>query len=55
MKHAKAHTGTYSCTECCLEFDLVSEESLKCDRCGNPLYKGSLDDILGDEEEEPAA
>jgi DNA-directed RNA polymerase subunit RPC12/RpoP len=55
MKRAKTHTGTYSCPECCLEFDLVAEEALKCDRCGGPLYRGTLDEVLDGEEDEPAA
>lgn len=49
MKQPKLHTGIYSCLECCIEFDLAAEESLKCDRCGGQLMKGGLDDF--DEEE----
>ena len=55
MKQKKLHTGTYCCPECCIEFDLTAEESLKCDRCGGVLLKGSLDDFEneGDEDTEP--
>ncbi len=49
MKQKKLHTGIYHCPACCIEFDLVAEESLKCDRCGGPLAKGSLDEIWDDE------
>lgn len=55
MKHAMTHTGTYSCPECCLEFDLVAEEPLKCDRCQGPLYQGTLDEVLEDEEDTPGS
>src|SRR5258708_40343560 len=51
MKHKKQHTGLYCCPECCLEYDLVAEESLKCDECGGPLVSGSLDDFEDGEEE----
>lgn len=50
MKQKKIHTGTYHCPECCIEFDLVAEESLKCDRCGGSLARGSLDDMWDDDE-----
>ena len=52
MKQRKTHTGTYCCPECCLEFNLVAEESLKCDQCSGPLYQGTLQDVL-DEEIDP--
>src|SRR5205807_3556993 len=32
MKRAKIHSGTYSCPECLIEFELFAEESLKCER-----------------------
>ncbi len=52
MKRKKFHTGTYHCPACFIEFDLVAEESLKCDQCGGPLAKGALDDIWDDGEDE---
>jgi DNA-binding MarR family transcriptional regulator len=52
MKRKKVHSGTYHCPACFIEFDLVAEESLKCDQCGGPLAKGPLDDIWADEGEE---
>jgi hypothetical protein len=51
MKHPKLHSGIYCCPDCCIEFDLMAEESLKCDRCGGALIKGTLED-LGVEEDE---
>ena len=51
MKQHKTHTGTYCCPECCIEFDLMAEESLKCDRCGGPLNKGSLEDLWAVEDD----
>ncbi len=52
MKQTKTHTGTYCCPDCCIEFNLVAEESLKCDRCSGPLAKGSLEDYWADEGDE---
>ncbi len=52
MKRSKTHTGTYSCPDCCIEFDLMAEESLKCDRCGGPLSKGSLEDLWAEEDDD---
>ncbi len=52
MKTRKTHTGLYCCPECCEEFDLVADESLKCDDCGGLLYKGSLEDFEEDFESE---
>jgi len=52
MKVPNLHTGTYHCPECCIEFDLDDEESLKCDRCKGPLLKGSLVDEEDEEDEE---
>lgn len=51
MKHKKQHTGLYCCPECCFEYNLVAEESLKCDECSGPLVSGSLDDFEDGEEE----
>ena len=52
MKTRKTHTGLYCCPECCVEFDLVADENLKCDDCGGLLYQGSLEEVL-DEDFEP--
>lgn len=52
MKRTKTHTGTFYCPTCFIEVELVNEESLKCDKCKGPLAQGSLDDFLGDEEDE---
>jgi hypothetical protein len=49
MKQRKTHTGIYCCPECCTEFDLTADESLKCDKCGGLLYRGSLEDVLDDD------
>ncbi len=51
MKRKKLHTGTYHCPACFIEFDLVAEESLRCDQCQGPLAKGPLDDIWDDDED----
>lgn len=51
MKQHKTHTGTYCCLECYIEFDLMAEESLKCDRCGGPLSKGRLEDLWAEEDD----
>jgi DNA-binding MarR family transcriptional regulator len=52
MKRKKLHTGTYHCPACFTEFELVAEESLKCDQCGGPLAKGDLGEVWADDEEE---
>jgi predicted ArsR family transcriptional regulator len=52
MKRKKLHTGTYHCPACFIELELVAEESLKCDQCGGPLAKGSLDEVWADDEED---
>jgi hypothetical protein len=49
MKQRKSHTGTYSCPECCVEYDLTDEPVLKCDQCGGALYKGTVEEVLGAE------
>ena len=49
MKTLKSHTGIYSCLTCYVEFDLLSETSLKCDKCGGPLVKGTLDEWVDDD------
>jgi len=51
MKRKKLHTGTYHCPACFIEFDLVAEESLKCNQCGGPLAKGPLEEIWEDDDE----
>jgi hypothetical protein len=51
MKQHKTHTGTYCCLECYIEFALTAEESLKCDHCGGPLSKGSLEDLWAEEDD----
>ena len=48
MKRKKLHTGIYHCPACFIELDLIAEESLKCDQCGGPLDKGSLDVVWDD-------
>jgi hypothetical protein len=50
MKRKKLHTGVYHCPVCFIELDLMAEESLKCDQCGGPLNKGSLDEIWDDDD-----
>jgi len=52
MRRKKLHSGTYHCPACFVEFDLIAEESLKCDQCQGPLAKGPLDDIWDDGEDE---
>lgn len=48
MKRKKSHTGAFYCRGCYIEFDLVAEEALRCDRCGGPLAKGTVDEALDD-------
>jgi len=50
-KTRKMHTGVFSCPDCCVEFNLVMDETLKCDDCGGPLVSGSLDKYFDDEDE----
>lgn len=52
MKQKKTHTGTFHCPHCYIEFELFSEESLKCDACGGPLAPGSLDEVWDDEDDD---
>ncbi len=52
MKRKKLHTGTYHCPACFIEFDVVAEESLRCDQCQGLLANGPLDDIGDDGEDE---
>lgn len=57
MKTAKTHTGTYSCLDCMVEFDLVAETRLKCDDCKGALLRGALEDLCdedGGTEDDPA-
>ena len=49
-KIRKMHTGIFSCPDCYVEFSLFMDEQLKCDDCGGPLYSGSLDKYLDDED-----
>jgi hypothetical protein len=51
MKTVKKHTGLYSCPKCCVEFDLFMDEDLKCDRCGEPLVAGTLDQYFVDDDD----
>ncbi len=51
VKTLKKHTGLYSCPKCCVEFDLFMDEDLKCDRCGEPLVSGSLNDYFVDDDD----
>lgn len=51
MKRKRLHTGIYHCPTCFIEFDLVAEESLRCDQCQGPLAKGPLEDIWDDDED----
>ncbi len=44
MKQPKLHTGTFHCPECCVEFDLLADPSLKCEECGGPLIRGTLEE-----------
>jgi DNA-directed RNA polymerase subunit RPC12/RpoP len=55
MKHAKTHTGTYSCLNCCVDYDLVAETHLKCDECGAALLRGTLDELCEDDDGEETA
>ncbi len=51
VKTRKKHTGVFSCPICCVEFELFLDAGLKCDDCGGPLVKGSLDDYYVDEDD----
>ncbi len=51
MKQAKSHSGDFVCPKCCIEYHLIAEQSLRCDPCGSPLVKGTLDDLWSDEED----
>lgn len=51
MKQRKAHTGVYSCPECCVEYELNNETVLKCDDCGGPLLEGTVEDVCDEDEE----
>ena len=56
MKTAQLHTGPYCCPKCYMNFNLIGEEVLKCDRCGGPLLSGTVNDYYtemdGDQDEE---
>jgi len=49
MKQRKTHTGTYSCPQCCVEYELSGETVLKCEDCGGPLYRGTLEEFENSE------
>jgi DNA-directed RNA polymerase subunit RPC12/RpoP len=57
MKHFTTHTGTYSCLNCYIQYELTAEKSLRCDDCRGPLVKGTLEELgvdpddLDDEDE----
>ena len=50
-KIRKMHTGIYSCPDCCVEFELSMDDSVKCDDCGGPLISGSLDKYFVDDDD----
>jgi hypothetical protein len=53
VKHAKTHTGTYSCLNCYVEYSVVGETHLKCDECGGLLLPGTLEELCDDDADEP--
>ena len=52
MRRTKTHTGTFHCPTCFVEYELVNEESLKCEHCKGPLADGSLDEVWDGEKDE---
>jgi len=52
MRRAKTHTGTFHCPTRFVEYELVKEESLKCEDCKGPLAEGSLDNVWEDEQDD---
>ncbi len=44
MRTPKLHTGIFHCPDCAIDFDLIGEECLLCDRCNGLLEKGCLAD-----------
>jgi hypothetical protein len=52
MKRAQTHSGDFYCPRCFIQFELVNEESLRCDTCKGPLAEGTLDDVWDDDDDE---
>jgi len=52
MKRAQTHSGDFYCPKCFIQFELVNEESLRCDTCKGPLAEGTLDDVWDDDDDE---
>jgi len=52
MKRAQTHSGNFYCPKCFIQFELVNEESLRCDKCKGPLAEGTLDDVWDDDDDE---
>jgi len=44
MKTINLHNGIYHCAECCIEYELSDEASLKCGECNGLLVEGLLND-----------
>lgn len=53
MKTKRLHSGPYCCPSCCIDYELVAEEILKCDQCSGPLVSGSVDDYFAESDDEP--
>ena len=49
MKTKQLHSGPDCCPKCYIDYNLVAEEALKCDRCSGPLVSGTVDDYFTDE------
>ncbi len=49
MKRAQTHSGGFYCPACFIQFELVDEQSLRCDKCGGPLAEGTVNDVWDDE------
>jgi DNA-binding MarR family transcriptional regulator len=52
MKRAQTHSGDFYCPKCFIQFELVNEESLRCDKCKGPLAEGTLDEVWDDDDDE---
>jgi DNA-binding MarR family transcriptional regulator len=52
MKRAQTHSGDFYCPKCFIQFELVDEESLRCDKCKGPLAEGMLDDVWDDDDDD---
>ena len=50
MKRKKPQSGSFYCPKCFIEYDLTAEASLKCDECGGPLAKGTLEEVWADDD-----